>query len=76
MEDKFDKNFVQKFDEDVQCEGISSIILIHLSLAYFLVGNQNEVFEIFKLHISKGPNAKQFGREVVLDMVMLHGPNK
>ena len=34
----------------------------------------NEVLEIMELHFPKGSNVKQFGREVVLDMVVLRGP--
>ena len=65
-----------KINEDVHRDGIPSRILVHLNLAHLVVGNGNEVFEIFKIHFSKGSNAKQFGREVVLDMVVLHGLKK
>ena len=65
---------VQEFDEDVQHGGIPNRILVHLRLGYHVVGNRNEVFEIFKFHFPKGPNVKQLGREVVLDMVAIRGP--
>ena len=67
---------IQEFDKDVQHEGIPSRILVHLRLAHLVVSNENEVFEIFELYSPKGPNAKQLGREIVLDMVVLHGPRK
>jgi hypothetical protein len=49
---------VQEFDEDVQYEGISSRTLLHLGLTHFIVGNGNEVFELFEFHLSKCPNAE------------------
>ena len=67
---------VQELDEDVQCEGIPSRISLHLRLAHLVVVNRNEVGEILKLHFSKCTNAKQFGREVVLNMIVLRGPKK
>lgn len=75
-EGKKKKYLVQEFDKDVQGKGIPSWIFLHLSFARLVVGNWNKVFEIIKLHLSKGSNAKQFGREVVFDMVMLSGPKK
>ena len=45
-----EKNYlVQKLDENVQYERILSWILLYLRLAYLIVGNGNEVFEILKL---------------------------
>jgi hypothetical protein len=71
------KNYlVQKLNEDVQCVSIPSWILLHLRLAHLVVGNGNEVFEILKLHFAKYLNAKQFGWEVVLNMIMLREPKK
>ena len=66
---------LKEFDENVKREGIPCGMLIHLTLARPVVGNGYEVFEIFKLHLSKSPNAKQFGREIVLDMVVFRGPD-
>ena len=44
-----EKNYlVQKLDENVQYERILSWILLYLRLAYLIVGNGNEVFEILK----------------------------
>ena len=37
---------VQKFDENVLCEGIPSRILLHLELAHLIVNNKIEVFEL------------------------------
>ena len=72
-----EKNYlVQKLDEDVQCEGIPSRILFHLRLAHLVVVNRNEVLEILKLYFSKCPNAKQFDKKVVLNMIVLRGPKK
>ena len=72
-----EKNYlVQELDEDVQCEGIPSRILLHLRLTHLIVVNRNEVFEILKLHFSKYLNAKQFGKEVVLNVIVLFGPKK
>ena len=48
-------------------------MLIHLRLAHPLVGDRDEVFEIIQLHLFKSPHAKQFGEEIVFDMVILHG---
>ena len=72
-----EKNYlVRELDKDVQYEGIPSRILLHLRLAHLVVINRNEVLEILKLHFSKCPNAKQFDREVVLNMIVLCGPKK
>ena len=74
---KKSKNYlIQELDEDIQCETIPSRILVHLRLAHLVVVNRNEVGEILKLHFSKCTNAKQFGREVVLNMIVLCGPKK
>jgi hypothetical protein len=65
---------VQELDEDIQCEGIPSRILLHLRLAHLIVLQRDEVLEILKLHLAKCSNAKQFGREVVFNMIVLRGP--
>ena len=67
---------VQKFDEDVQCKGIPSRILLHFGLAHLIVGDGNEVLELLKLHLPKCSNVKQLGGEVVLNMVVVHRPKK
>ena len=67
---------VQEFDKNIQGKGIPNRIIFHLSFARLVVGNWNEVFELFKLHFPKGTNAKQFGREVVSNIVVLAGSNK
>ena len=70
------KYLVEELDEDVYCEGILSRILLYLKPAHLVVVNANELLEIFKLYFSKCPNAKQFGMEVVLNMIVLHGTQK
>ena len=70
------KYLVEELDEDVYCEGTLSRILLHLKPAHLVVVNANELLEIFKLYFSKCPNAKQFGREVVLNMIVLYGTKK
>ena len=42
------------------------MIFIHLGLAHLAVYNRNEVLEVLELHLPKGSNAKQFGKEVAL----------
>ena len=54
---------VQEFDENIEREGIPSGMLIHLRLTHLVVGNGNEVFEIFKFYLSKSLNAKQLRKE-------------
>ena len=72
-----EKNYlVQEVDKDIQCERIPSRIFVHPRVAHLVVVNRNEVGEILKLHFSKCTNAKQFGREVVLNMNVLRGPKK
>ena len=70
------KYLIEEFDEDVYCEGILSRILLHLKPAHLVVVNANELLEIFKFYFSKCPNAKQFGREVVFNTIVLHCTKK
>ena len=65
---------IHELDKIIQYEGIPSRIFLHLSLAQIVVRNRNEVLEILKLHFPECRNAKQFGREVVFNMIVLSGP--
>lgn len=55
---------------------IPSRVLLHFGAAHLIGNNKNEGIEILKLYISKCPHAKQFGKDVVLNTILLHGPKK
>ena len=73
---KEENYLIQKYDKHVQCKGIPSWILLHFGLAHLIVGNENEVLELLKLHFPECSNAEQLGGEVVLNMVVLSGPKR